>query len=266
MGHRPLDRIIRSLNDHDVLVRLNTFLLLYFGWIGFTVLYDHFIKYHSRNILSVFLRLPFTSYDFVISLLNFSRAIPPFHLLMKAVYYVGFSGSIALTVFFVLIYWRDLEKSDELALGYLLAYTFSGIMYSIFHVYAHHYVYNLPGFYPDRTYLTQQEFVLPSLHNTVAALNILVLWKYRRETWGKFVIGLNSLVPFATIFLGHHWIYDALAGILLAALISKMTDGRRISVPAALRDVHISSIQKATVLGFLAGGFILFLAVTLPKP
>ncbi|WP_232473503.1 phosphatase PAP2 family protein [Thermococcus profundus] len=129
-----------------------------------------------------------------------------------------------------------------------------------------HYVYNLPGFYPDRTYLTQQEFVLPSLHNTVAAINILVLWKYREKTWGKLLIGLNSLVPFATIFLGHHWIYDALAGIFLAMVIGKLSQGKRIEIPSSLKRTHISHIQRVTVLGFLAGGFILFLAVTLPKP
>ncbi|ASJ00620.1 phosphatase PAP2 family protein [Thermococcus gorgonarius] len=266
MKLQPLNRIIKSLNDHEVLVRLNTFILLYFGWLGFTVLYNHAIKYHSRDIMNEFLKLPFTSYDFVMDTVNLSRAAPIFYLLMKAVYYIGFSGSIALTVFFVLIYRRDLEKADELAFSYLLAYTSCGVVYSIFHIHAPHYVYDLPGFYPDRTYLTQQEFVLPSLHNTVAAINILVLWKYREKAWGKFAIGLNSLVPFATIFLGHHWIYDALAGIILAVIINRVARGRRISVPSTLRNIHISLIQKATVLSFLAGGVILFLAITLPKP
>ncbi|MCD6524906.1 MAG: phosphatase PAP2 family protein [Thermococcus sp.] len=265
MRRRSVMNLMESLNDHDVLIRLNTFLLLYFGWIGFTVLYDN-IKPYSRDITPPLLKLPFTSYQFVTGALDFVRGFLPLYLLMKAVYYVGFSGSIALTVFFVLIYKRDLQKADELALGYLLTYSISGVIYSIAHVYAPHYVYNLPGFYPDRTYLTQQEFVFPSLHNTIAAFNIIILWKYRKNFITKLLILLNSLVPFATLLLGHHWIYDALAGIFLAILVGKLVRGREIKVLSSLRSVKISIIRHITLFSFLAGGFILLLAITMPKP
>ena len=265
MKRQSVRDIVESLNDHDVLIRLNTFLLLYFGWIGFTVLYDH-LKSHSRDVTYLLLKLPFTSYHFVVSTLDLTREVFPLYLLMKGIYYIGFSGSIALTVLFVLLYRRDLQKADELALGYLITYSICGTVYTFVHVYAPHYVYHLPGFYPDRTYLTQQEFVLPSLHNTVAAFNIIILWKYRRELKAKLIIALNSLVPFATLLLGHHWIYDALSGIALAMVVGKMVEGRKIHVPSAFRNVNVSIIKHATMLGFLAGGFLLILAVTMPKP
>jgi len=265
MGGRSVRKFIESLNNHDILIRLNTFLLLYFGWIGFTVLYDN-IKPYSRDITPLLLKLPFTSYQFVTGAIDLVKSCPPLYFLLKAVYYVGFSGSIALAVLFVLIYKRDLQKADELALGYLLTYSIAGVIYSIAHVYAPHYVYNLPGFYPDRTYLTQQEFVLPSLHNTIAAFNIIILWKYRKNLTAKLLILLNSLVPFATLLLGHHWVYDALAGIFLAMLVGKLVEGRRIKVPSALRSMSISMIRHITLFSFLASGFILLLAVTMPKP
>ncbi|EEB73256.2 phosphatase PAP2 family protein [Thermococcus sp. AM4] len=265
MKRRFAENLMESLNDHEVLIRLNTFLVLYFGWIGFTVLYDH-IKSHSRDVTYLLLKLPFTSYKFVVTTLDLTKDFLPIYFLMKAIYYIGFSGSIALTVFFVLIYKRDLQKADELALGYLVIYSICGAIYTLVHVYAPHYVYNLPGFYPDRTYLTQQEFVLPSLHNTVAAFNIIILWKYRRELTAKLIIALNSLVPFATLLLGHHWIYDALSGIVLAVIVGRLVEGKKIRVPSTFRSVNVSIIKHVTMLGFLAGGFLLILAITMPKP
>lgn len=265
MKRRIVDRLVESFNNHDVLLRLNTFLILYFGWIGFTVFYEH-IKQYSRDVTYLLLHLPFTSRNFVVSTIEITREILPFYVLVKLTYYVGFSGSIALTVFFVLLYMRDLQKADELALGYLLIYSACGIIYSVFHVYAPHYVYDLPGFYPDKTYLTQREFVLPSLHNTIASFNIIILWKYRKKIAGGLLIALNSLVPFATLLLGHHWVYDALSGIFLAMIVGKLVGGKRIKVPSAFKRINVSIIRHITMLGFLAGGFVLILAMVMSKP
>jgi membrane-associated phospholipid phosphatase len=260
-----LKRIVGAVEDREVLIRLDVFLLLYFGWMGFTVLYE-LIKEHSRDVTSQLLQLPFTSRSFVVTSLKVVHEVPGLYQFLHGVYYIGFTGSIALTVFFILFYWRDFGSADELAVRYLLAYLTCGFMYSLFHVYAPHYVYHLQIFSPDRTYLTQQEFVLPSLHNTIAAVNILTLWKHRKKLWGALLIGLNSLVPFATILLAQHWIYDALAGILLAMAIGETTEGHHIKVHESIRRMHVSKLQMATVLGFVAGAYLLLLAVTTLKP
>jgi membrane-associated phospholipid phosphatase len=258
-------RIRETLWDKEVLARLDVFLILYFGWLGYTFLYE-FIKSHSRDITSYFLRLPFTSRIFVVSTVNLTKSIPPIYYLMKGVYFIGFSGSIALTVFFILIYWRDLNSADELAARYLLSYVTCGIIYSIAHVYAPHDVYGLHITSPSATYLTQREFVLPSLHNTIAAINVMTLWKHREKIWGKVLIILNSLVPFSTLLLGHHWLYDIISGIILASVIGEITEGQRIDLQNLLHRIDVSHIQAATALGFVAGAYFLFLAMTLPKP
>ncbi|NJF24647.1 phosphoesterase [Thermococcus sp. Bubb.Bath] len=259
-----LKRIASAVEDREVLIRLDVFLLLYFGWMGFTVLYD-LIKEHSRDVTSQLLRLPFTSRSFVVASLKVVHEVPGLYQFLHGVYYIGFTGSIALTVFFILLYWRDLGSADELAARYLLAYSTCGIMYSLFHVYAPHYVYHIQVFSPDETYLTQPEFVLPSLHNTIAAVNILTLWKHRKKIWGALLIGLSSLVPFATVLLAQHWVYDALAGILLAMAIGKATEGHQIRVHESIRRMHVSKLRMAMVLGFIAMAYILIFAITTPK-
>ncbi len=262
---RTVKVVKSSLDDKDVLVRLNVLLLLYLGWIAFTVAYG-LIQSHSRDITQGFLRLPLTSKSFVVSLVRFTHSIFPLYITLRATYYIGFTGSIAFTVFFVLIYWKDLKASDELAMRYLLAYVSCGIIYSFFHVYAPHYVYHIPGFYLDNTYLTRQEFVFPSLHNTVAMINLLTIWRHRDKIWAKLLILLNLLIPFATVLLGHHWIYDAIAGIILALIIVKVTDGHTLKVPESIREMGVAHIQRMTVVGFLVGLSVLLLAIHTPKP
>jgi membrane-associated phospholipid phosphatase len=259
-------RVVKSsLNDKEVLVRLNVLLLLYLGWIAFTVAYG-LIQNHSRNVTQELLRLPLTSKSFVISVVRFTHSLLPLYITMRVTYYIGFTGSIALTVFFILIYWRDLKASDELAMRYLLAYVSCGLIYSIFHVYAPHYVYHIPGFYLDNTYLTRQEFVFPSLHNTVAMINLLTIWHHRDKIWAKLLILLNLMIPFATVLLGHHWVYDAVAGILLAFIIVKVTSGHTLKVPESIREMGVSHIQRVTVVGLLVGLSVLLLAIHTPKP
>lgn len=269
MGGIKLSNALRtvkaSLEDKHVLARLDAFLLLYFGWIVFTFLYE-LIQDHSRDVTSYLLRFPFTSRSFVVSVVELTRNITSLYYLIKWVYFLGFSGSIALTVFFVLIYWRDLDLADELVARYFLSYVICGLIYSFFHVHAPHEVYGLSITSPSNTYLTQEEFVLPSLHNTIAAVNIITLWKHREKVWGKILIGLNSLIPFSTFLLGHHWLYDIFSGILLAGLIGEATEGHRLELREVLHKVDVSHVQAATVIGFVAGGYLLFLAMTLPKP
>ena len=261
-----VSRAVRSsLNDRDVLVRLNILLILYLGWVAFTVAYG-LIQSHSRNVTQELLRLPLTSRSFVVTVVNFTHSIPLLYLTLRVVYYVGFTGSIALTVFFVLVYWRDLRASDELAMRYLLAYVSCGVIYSLFYVYAPHHLYHIPGFYPNKTYLTRPEFVLPSLHNTVAIINLLTVWHHRDKVCAKVLILMDSIIPFATVLLGHHWVYDAMTGVMLAFIIVKVTDGRTLRIPEGARTMHVRYIQRMTVVGLLIGLSVLLLAIHTPKP
>jgi membrane-associated phospholipid phosphatase len=249
----------RRLQDPEVLVRLNAFFLSYFGWIAFGVLYGVIGRW-SVDVTPEFLRLPLTSRDFVVGLVEFTKDIPPLYSLFTVVYYLGFSGSIALIVVYLLIYKKDLKASDELLIRYLMAYALAGSIYLIFHIYAPHIVYNLPGYNSSNTLLTRQEFVLPSLHNTIITINIATLWRHRRELGGKALILVNTLIPFATVFLGHHWVYDVLAGIALGAFISKVTDGRTTRIPETIYNLEVASLQKATVVNFLLAVIVLIVA------
>lgn len=251
----------RRLQDPEVLVRLNAFFLSYFGWIAFGVLYG-IIGRWSIDVTDEFLRLPLTSRELVVGLVEFTKSIPPLYSLFTVVYYLGFSGSIALIVAYLLIYKRDLKASDELFIRYLMAYAIAGAVYLVVHIHAPHVVYNLPGYTSSNTLLTRQEFVLPSLHNTIITINIITVWRYRKKLGGKAIILVNTLIPFVTIFLGHHWIYDVLTGMALGSFIAKVTDGRTTRIPETLYNLEIASLRKVTVVNFLLAVLVLIVAVS----
>ncbi|ASJ09252.1 phosphoesterase [Thermococcus siculi] len=247
------------LRDPDVLIRLNAFFLSYFGWVIFGVAYGTLGRW-SVDLTQQFLRLPFTSRELVVGLVEFTKSIPPLYSLFTTVYYLGFAGSIALVVIYLLLYRRDLESSDQLLARYLLAYGIAGTIYLVAHIYAPHIVYNLPGYTSENTLLTRQEFVLPSLHNTFITINIITLWRYRKRLGGKALIFINTLIPFATVFLGHHWVYDVLAGIALGALVSRFSWGWSATLSGRIYQLEVSSLQRVTVFNFLLGIIVLIIA------
>ncbi|WP_099211648.1 phosphatase PAP2 family protein [Thermococcus henrietii] len=245
-----MNPLLARLRDREVLVRLNAFILSYFGWIAFGILYGYLGRW-SIDATREFLKLPLTSRSLVLGLLSFTKSIPPLYMTLRWVYYFGFAGSIGFMVLYVLLYLRDLKTSDELLARYLMAYAGAGTVYLIFHIHAPHYVYHIPGYSVDNTLLTRQEFVLPSLHNTFAAINIITIWKYRKRIGGKALIAINTLIPFATVFLAHHWIYDVLTGFLLAWAVSRATDGWMARVPECFYRWELKSLGAITAFNVL---------------
>ncbi len=244
-----LEKARRLAGDKEFLERVTIFILLYIFWTLFTLAYN-FIKPYSRNLTDEFLRLPLMSRSFTVGMVNAVESIKPLYYFLSGIYFIGFSGSIGLAVFYLLFVREDYRASDELALRYLLAYVTCGFIYSIFHIYAPHVVYHLSGYYPDNSGLTQQEFVFPSLHNTIAAINFITVWKYRDKLGGKIILALSTLIPFATVLLGQHWIYDAIAGITLAAIISKVTKGKT-AVPSFVKRMSYDEVKKMTIMSGL---------------
>jgi len=255
-----MNPLLARLRDREVLVRLNAFILSYFGWIAFGILYGYLGRW-SIDATREFLRLPLTSRSLVVGLLDFTRSVAPLYTALRWVYYFGFAGSIGFMVLYVLLYLRDLRTSDELLARYLMAYAGAGTVYLIFHIHAPHYVYHLPGYSMENTLLTRQEFVLPSLHNTFAAINIITVWKYRKRIGGKALIAINTLIPFATVLLAHHWIYDVLTGFLLAWAVSRATDGWMARVPKCFYRWELKSLGAITAFNVLLATLMLLIAL-----
>ncbi len=249
-----LGKVQRLMDDKRFLERITVFILLYICWTLFTLAYN-LIKPYSKDVTTDFLRLPLMSRSFTVGMVEMVKRMNLLYYFLSGVYFLGFTGSIGLAVFYLLFVREDYRASDELALRYFLAYVTCGFMYSIFHVYAPHIVYHLNGYYPDNSGLTQQEFVFPSLHNTIAAINLITVWKYRRRIGGKVIIGLSTLIPFATVLLGQHWVYDALAGIGLAAILSKLTEGRT-AVPRFVRRMGYDGVRRMMLLSGLSAAVI----------
>lgn len=255
-----MNPLLARLRDRDVLVRLNAFILSYFGWIAFGVLYAYVGRW-SVDVTDEFLKLPLTSKPLVMALLNETRSMVPLYALLKVIYYFGFAGSIAFMVFYILLYLRDLRTADELLTRYLFAYAGAGVVYLLFHVHAPHYVYRIPGYPVENTLLTRQEFVLPSLHNTFAAINIITIWRHRHRLGGKVLVVVNTLIPFATVLLGHHWIYDVITGFLLAWAVSRATDGWAVRVPGWIYRLELKSLGAITMLNFVLATLMLIIAL-----
>jgi len=252
--------LCERLRDRAVLLRLNAFILSYFGWILFGVVYSYVGRW-SVDVTKKFLELPLTSRRLVLELLHMTKSVPLVYYTLLLVYYLGFAGSIAIIVFYLLLYLNDLKTSDELLVRYLLAYGIAGSIYIVLHIYAPHLVYGIPGYISKNTLLTRQEFVFPSLHNTFAAINIITIWKYRDRIGGKALIAVNTLIPFATVLLAHHWIYDVLSGFILAIFVSRMTSGWVARVPQKLYDIELKSLRAITMLNFVLATLMLIIAI-----
>ncbi|WP_297064933.1 phosphatase PAP2 family protein [Thermococcus sp.] len=255
-----MNPFLARLRDRDVLVRLNAFILSYFGWITFGVLYGYIGKW-SVDVTREFLKLPLTSKSLVLGLLDFTKSLPPLYWLLRMVYYFGFAGSIGFMVLYILLYLCDLQTSDELLARYIMAYAGAGTIYLLFHIHAPHYVYHIPGYSMENTLLTRQEFVLPSLHNTFAAINIITIWKYRRRLGGKALLGVNTLIPFATVLLAHHWIYDVITGFLLAITVSKITSGWAVRIPRCIYTLELKSLGAITMVNLALATLMLLVAL-----
>lgn len=251
---------MEKLHTRAVLLRLNAFILSYFGWIGFGLLYDYLGRW-SRDVTPEFLKLPLTSRGLILNLLNVTKSLPPLYVALKLIYYLGFAGSIALIVSYLLIYLGDIETSDELLARYLMAYSVAGGIYLVFHIYAPHVVYNIPGYTSTNNLLTRQEFVLPSLHNTFAAINIITVWKYRKHPGGKLLIAINTLIPFATVLLAHHWIYDVITGFILGTAVSELTDGWIARIPEKLYSLELRSLRLVTMVNIIAAAVVFLIAI-----
>lgn len=248
------------LEDVEVLLRLNAFLISYLGWMFFGVAYGLLGRW-SVDLTGELLKLPLTSESSILTILEFTKSIAPLHALFNGVYYLGFTGSIAFAVAYLLLYLRDLDASDQLMVAYLASYTLAGTFYLVFHVYAPHVVYNIPGYLTESTLLTRQEFVCPSLHNAIAAINILTFWKYRERRVAKALIGINTLIPFATVFLAHHWVYDVLTGFLLGFGAVKIAERYSRSMSWKFYSYEISYLKRITLFNLILGIIVLVVAI-----
>lgn len=231
---------------------------------AFGILYG-FLGRWSVDMTSAFLNLPFTSKAFVLEVIHFTKSIPPLYGLFTIVYYIGFTGSIGFMVVYLLVYLKDLDTSDKLLASYIFSYIFAGMTYMVFHIYAPHVVYHLSGYTSDNTLLTRQEFVLPSLHNTIITVNIILLWRHRHKLGAKFLIIVNALIPFATFFLGHHWIYDIISGFALGTFVCWLSGEVGMGIPRRLYDWELSSLRKITVLNFVLMLILLLIAINPAK-
>jgi len=258
-----MDPIRERLHDPEVLTRLNAFIISYFGWVFFGMAYSVIGRW-SVNVTNEFLRLPLTSRSLVVGLINFTDSIPPLHALLAFSYYIGFTGSIAFAVIYLLFYLRDLEASDRLLTSYVLAYLSAGAIYMMFHIYSPHMVYHLRGFTSSNTLFTRQEFVFPSLHNTIITVNIIILWKYRHRWGGRILILLNALIPFATVMLGHHWVYDVLGGFALGTAVTRVSSRRTSTLPQKLYRLEAAYLRKITMINVVLA-IILFIIALEPE-
>ncbi|AFK23230.1 phosphoesterase PAP2 superfamily protein [Pyrococcus sp. ST04] len=255
-----INEIKGRISNKEILIRLNGFIISYFGWIIFTLLYEYFGRW-SIDVTEEFLKLPLTSKSLVLELLDITKSIFPLYVLLRGVYYIGFAGSIGFMVIYILLYLRDIRTSDELLGGYLSAYIIAGVTYTLFHVYAPHYVYHIPGYPLTNTLLTRQEFVFPSLHNAFAAINIIVIWKYKRKIGAKVLLLLNTLIPFATVFLAHHWIYDVVSGFALGIAALKISKKVMKGVPKTIYNIELKVLRALTVFNVALVVLLLFLSL-----
>ncbi|WP_297065728.1 phosphatase PAP2 family protein [Thermococcus sp.] len=197
---------------------LLAFLVVYLSWDAYALIYP-LIGRWSVNVLSYFLKLPLTSYRFEYSVVSWTVSNEPVHRVMRAVYKAGFVGSFWLpAIYFTL---TDEKRAKRLFRRFALGFGLLALSFALFHVYAPHVVYTLPEHYAPNDWTARPEFVFPSPHCTLAFIGLLsVLEERKRET--LLLALFLALVPVSTVLLGEHWVWDVLAGFMVALLAVRL--------------------------------------------
>lgn len=202
----------------EKLRRLVPFIIVYISWYAYALVYPYIGRW-SVDILPHFLKLPLTSYRFEYSLVSWTVSHRAFHAFMRAIYRAGFAGSFWLpALYFVL---TQQEKARRLATRFALGFGILAISFLIFHVHAPHVVYVLPERYAPNDWTARPEFVFPSPHCTLAFIGLFSVLETKRKDAIPLAIFL-ALVPPSTVFLGEHWVWDAVAGLLVALTAIKL--------------------------------------------
>ena len=192
---------------------LTIFVAVYLSWNAYALAYP-LIGRWSVNVLPYFLKLPLTSCSFERSLVSWTVSRRVLHALMRLAYNTGFSGSMFLTFLYSL---RDERLSWKLIRRYALTFLILEVSFALFHVYAPHYVYSLPEEYAPNNALTPPQFVFPSPHCAIAFVSLMTVRK-KKDPLSKVLKAYLFLVPVSTVLLGEHWVWDVLAGFMVALL------------------------------------------------
>ena len=188
------------------------FLAVYISWNAYALVYP-FIGRWSADVTRSLLNLPLTSYHFEYSLVSWTVSHHHLHALMRAVYKAGFAGSFWLPALYFTF--ADPERAKRLAVRFALGFGILALSFLVFHVHAPHVVYTLPERYAPNDWTARPEFVLPSPHCTLAFIGLLSVLEVKKKETVPLAVFL-ALVPISTVLLGEHWVWDAVAGFLVA--------------------------------------------------
>ena len=189
------------------------FLAVYLSWDAYALIYP-FIGRWSADVTRSFLHLPLTSYHFEYTLVSWTVSHPVVHGVMRLVYNTGFTGSMVLTFLYTL---QAPKLSKQLIKRYGLTFLILAVSFAVFHVYAPHVVYTLPEHYAPNNALTPPQFVFPSPHCAIAFVSLMTVWR-RGDPLSIPLKVYLLLVPISTVLLGEHWVWDAVAGFLVALI------------------------------------------------
>jgi len=196
------------------------FVLVYVSWDAYSLVYPAIGRW-SLNITPWFLRLPLTSRGFEYSLVHWAVSHRPIHLLLRAVYNNGFTGTMVATFLYLL--WTDVGGARRLVRLYALTFGILAVSFVLFHTYAPHVIYSLPERYAPNTALTRPQFVFPSPHCSIAFVSLIAVWR-KKGPLAASLKGFLVLVPISTVLLGEHWVWDVIGGFgvaLAAAAVEK---------------------------------------------
>jgi len=203
------------VNAEDYLKRIFVAGTLLAAWLAYTD-FNHQVL-HPRNWTDTLLKLPWTEWSLYRNTYSTIHSVPALEWVLKKWYTLGFTSALIGSVAVFFAAGRPKDVDAEL-LGLAVMHTIVMLIYAFAFVYPPHIVY---GFNPVKSplmNLANHRFVFPSLHTALAVfLAMYFIWKEIHPVV-KAIFTVNGFViPFVTILLVQHWIYDAISGILLAS-------------------------------------------------
>ena len=162
--------------------------------------------------------LPATGWELYEKLLQLVRSVPHLEQVLVGIYVYGYVLSITLAVVYGLLTGRP-DVTDGAVMGFALMLAIAGTAYAFAYVHPPHTVYGVNPVRSRYMELANNRFVFPSLHAAFATFLALYFWRrarHRTVRWAYAFLGV--ITPVNIVVLVQHWVYDAIAGILLGVL------------------------------------------------
>ncbi len=236
--------LLKKADLDYVLKIIFIYFLAYLIWLIYGIVYYRLQIFDTTDI---FVKLPLNDYRTAYSLYTLFKGSSLLTSILGILYSYAYVFIMVCVPVYLLLK-RKLDIALHLAIAELIALIIALISFTFIGTLPPRIVYNLDLVSPEIVRLSNPYFVFPSLHATYPFLQYLILRYYRENSLLKgIVLSISIIIPIIIVLLLMHWIYDAVAGIILAYLSFKISNKIYHYVKSLVNSINVSKSQLIVI-------------------